>query len=305
MNIAFYFPTFNREKILTQSLQTAFNNTALKPNEAWIIDDGSTSNIKSSLLQFSKTNSDAFPINLLFHGSNYGIGYSFERIFNLINQNEDLDIACILESDYIWRKNWLEDVLAIFESCPNTLAIAGTDHPDMYDPSKTEMFVNLMTEQFDTDLKAREYLYKPFEVDTTQGKIKIQGVSNSCGCKIIHWKRLKSAIKDLEDKNIVSVNDFWKRMDRAFNKGQGKVARKYASDGHMSCTISRYGEMNLIANNIDITKNFPMVSICDYSISQHICGGGINGYIVPEGVTFINSPKWDNKFLTENPRTHE
>ena len=132
--------------------------------------------------------------------------------------------------------------------------------------------------------------------------MKIQGVSNSCGCKIIHWKRLKSAIKNLEDNKVVPFNDFWRRMDRAFHKGQGRKARRYASDGHMSCTISKFGEMNLLLNNVDITKNFPMVSICDYSISQHICGGGVNGLIVPEGATFINSPKWDDKYLKENPR---
>jgi glycosyltransferase involved in cell wall biosynthesis len=302
MNIAYYIPTYNRPNVLAQCLQTAFNNTKIKPNEAWIIDDASEDQTKVSLLEFSLSNSKNFPVNLLLHGSNYGIGYTFERIFNLINQNEDLDIACIIESDYIWRQNWLEDALAVFESCPNTLAIAGTDHPDMYDPSKSKMFTDLMTEQFGTDLKAREHLYKHFDIDTNQGKIKIQGVSNSCGCKIIHWKRLKNAIKNLEENKVVPFNDFWNRMDRAFNKGQGKQARRYASDGHMSCTISRFGEMNLILNNIDISKNFPMVSICDYSISQHICGGGINGYIVPEGATFINSPKWNNKYLTENPR---
>jgi hypothetical protein len=38
-----------------------------------------------------------------------------------------------------------------------------------------------MTEQFSTDLKAREHLYKHFDIETSQGKIKIQGVSNVRG----------------------------------------------------------------------------------------------------------------------------
>ena len=55
-------------------------------------------------------------------------------------------------------------------------------------------------------------------------------------------------------------------------------------------------------NNIDLSKNFPFLSICDYSISEHICGGGVNGMIVPEGQTFVCSPTWNNKYLKENPR---
>jgi hypothetical protein len=60
--------------------------------------------------------------------------------------------------------------------------------------------------------------------------------------------------------------------------------------------------MNLELNNIDLSKNFPFLSICDYSISEHICGGGVNGMIVPEGQTFVCSPTWNNKYLKENPR---
>ena len=86
MNIAYYIPTYNRPNVLAQCLQTAFNNTKIKPNEAWIIDDASEDQTKVSLLEFSLSNSKNFPVNLLLHGSNYGIGYTFERIFNLINQ---------------------------------------------------------------------------------------------------------------------------------------------------------------------------------------------------------------------------
>ena len=41
---------------------------------------------------------------------------------------------------------------------------------------------------------------------------------------------------------------------------------------------------------------------CDYSISQHLCGGGVNGMIVPEGSTFVVSPKWKDEYLDKNPR---
>jgi glycosyltransferase involved in cell wall biosynthesis len=304
MNIVHYIPTFNRPNILQESISTLFQNTEIKPNEVWIIDDGSEQDIKKSILDFSLQNSNKFPINLLIHGTNYGIGFSFERIFNLIRQNDDLDIACIIESDYIWRKDWLKDVIDVFDSCANTIAIAGTDHPDMYDSDKTQhMFPNIMTEFFGSDLKSRANLYKPFDINTSHGTIKIQGVSNSCGCKILHWKRLKNIISKLEENNIVEKNDFWRRMDLAFHKGVTHDTRKHVSDGWMSSTISKYGEMYLELIGADLSTNFPMVSICDYSISQHVCGGGVNGMIAPEGSTFVNSPKWNNNFLNQNPRT--
>lgn len=295
MNISFYIPTFNRPSILQQSISSLVNNTTIKPDEVWIIDDGSDINIRKGLLQLNTENG----VNLILHAKNMGIGYSFERIYNLMRQNDKLDIACIVESDYIWRKGWLEDCLAVFESSPYTIAIAGTDHPDMYNRFKTHTtFPSIMNECFGKDLESREYLYKPFDLETKLGNIKVQGVSNSCGCMIIHWKRLKEILNllDLEQ-------DFWKRMDRAFNKGITHDTRKNASDGHMSSTISNYGEQYLKSLQQDLSKNFPMLSICDYSISLHVCGGGENGKIVGEGETFVISPKWDDKYLDINPRS--
>jgi len=302
MNISFYILTFNRPQILSQSINSLFANTEISPNEVWIIDDGSEKELKSSLLDLS-CSSKKFPINLLIHGCNYGVGYSFERIFNLIRQNDELDIACVIESDYIWRKDWLKDCVSVFNACPNTLAIAGTDHPDMYNRNQTHnTFPKIMVEVTGKDLDSREYLYKPFDISTENGNINIQGVSNSCGCMIINWKRLKIAISYLEDHDIVPRGDFWKKIDRSFHKGMTRDARKTASDGWMTSAISKYGELYIQAIDGDISKEFPMVSISDFSISEHVCGGGINGKIVPEGSTFVISPKWKNEFLDRNPR---
>ena len=299
MKIAYYIPTFNRSKILSDCLRTCINNTNIKPNELWIIDDGSDNDIKKSLLEFSMQYSYMFPINMIIHGRNYGIGYSFERIYNLMRQDDDLDIACVIESDYIWRKNWLEDCIHIFNSSPYTLAIAGTDHPDMYDRNKTHnIFVDIMKECFGKDLEARQYLYKSFNLNG----IELQGVSNSCGCMIIHWKRLKNVLSVLESNGLIPINDYWSKLNRAFNKGVSHDTRKNASDGWMSSVLSMYGEMYLKHIGEDISKHFPMISISDYSISQHVCGGGVNGMIVPEGSTFVISPKWKYEYLDKNPR---
>ena len=306
LNIVFYFITYNRPKILKESIYSAINNTSIQPNEVWIIDDGSVPDMQLGLLDFSLKYSNKFPINLILHAKNYGIGYSFEKVYNLINQNNDLDIACILESDYVWRKDWLKDCVEVFEASKSTLAIAGTDHPDMYDRKKThETFPKIMEECFGQDLKSRSHLYNPFDLNVKSGKIKVQGVSNSCGCTILNWKRIKQVTKNLEESKKIKYNDFWQKMDIAFEKSIPYGTKRYASDAWMSGTISKYGEMDIELKNLDLSKNFPFLSICDYSISQHICGGGVNGSIVPEGATFVNSPKWNDEYLNKNPRINE
>lgn len=304
MNIAFYILTYNRPLVLQHCLQSLYGNTRIRPDESWIIDDGSEPATQKQLLESCIKGG----VNLMASTRNYGIGYSFERLYNLIWQNDDLDVACIIESDYVWRRGWLEDVCAVFEASPMTLAIAGTDHPDMYDRAKTHTtFPEIMREQFDRDLAAREHLYKPFDLETAVGKVKVQGVSNSCGCLMLHWKRFRETVVSLETKGLIKPYEYKKRMDRAFNKGITHDTRRNASDGHMSSIITMFGEMNLTSMiergfTHDISKDFPMLSICDYSISEHICGGGVNGLIVPEGATFIHSPTWKMEYLTAYPR---
>jgi glycosyltransferase involved in cell wall biosynthesis len=300
MNIAFYILTYNRPIVLQACIRSLYGNTSIHPDESWIIDDGSEPDMQRALLELCIQRRN---INLMASGRNYGIGYSFERLYNLIYQNDDLDIACIIESDYIWRKGWLEDVCSVFEASPHTLAIAGTSHPDMVDRQKTHgTFPDIMKEIFGEDLHARDSLYVPFDLETQVGKIKVQGVSNSCGCMMLHWGRFKKVIKELEEDKVNLVGDYKRLMDRAFNKGITHDTRKNASDGYMSSIISMYGESYMTFHEIDIKKNFPFLDICDYSISEHVCGGGVNGMIAPEGTTFIHSPHWSQEYLEVNPR---
>jgi glycosyltransferase involved in cell wall biosynthesis len=301
MRIGFYVLTYNRPLVLQHCLQSLYGNTSIRPQEAWVIDDGSEQGMQRSLVE----SCIQAKINVMLSTKNYGIGYSFERLYNLIWQDDDLDIACIIESDYIWRQGWLEDVVATFKASPHTLAIAGTDHPDMYDRAKTHTtFPDIMKEQFGHDLESRDALYKPFDLATDVGSIKVQGVSNSCGCMMLNWKRMKAVIQTLEDEKTIGPREYKQRMDRAFNKGITHDTRRNASDGHMSSIVSMFGEKYLKYRGLDVTKDFPFLSICDYSISEHVCGGGVNGLIVPEGSTFIHSPTWKQEYLTQNPRTN-
>ncbi len=297
MKFLWIFLTYNRPTIAGQSLNSLFTNTQIAPEEVWIVDDGSRQPTQRAIIDFAMQNSKPErPINLCMAGRNYGIGYSFERAYNIMRMS-DADVVCFVESDYIWRKGWAEDVEAVFEASPHTIAIAGCNHPDMYQREKTHgEFCKLMVDQFGRDLKAREHLYAPFKLETKNGPIEVQGVSNSCGCQIVHWGRLRKIFQDLN----LEI-DYWKWMDRAFHKN-GTGDRRLASDAHMSGTLSMYAEMWMEHHGVDITKNFGFLDICDYSISAHVCGGGINGMICPEGSTFIISPKWDNQFLKNNPR---
>lgn len=284
---------------MSQCINTLFNNTSIKPKETYILDDGSNPDIQKGILQFAQDYSNVSPINVYLNGRNKGVGYQFETAYKIADSLEDIDLVCFIESDYIWRKGWLEDVVAVFEASPYTIAIAGCDHPDMKDRSKTHgEFCKLMVDQFGRDLNARQFLYKPFKLKTKRGEIEVEGVSNSCGCQIIHWQRLQSILNRYDHQR-----DYWKWMDRAFHKN-GTGSRKFASDAHMSGTLAMYSEGNIEAQGEDISRFFGFLNICDYSISSHQCALGINGKIpgIKEGETFIISPSWDNKYLNEDPR---
>lgn len=297
MSVLFIYLTYNRPLVLAKCLETSLNNSEIKPDEAWVIDDASEPNVQLSLFKMALENRGNLPLNTIFRQKNEGIGWTFEYAYNLM-KIKDYDYVCLMESDYVWRKGWLEDCLAVFEANPHCVAIPGCDHPDMYDTYKThDLFPKLMMEQFPNDVEGREHMYKPFEMDTKRGKMKVFGASNSCGCAIYSWKRMMNMLEEVN-----ATKDFWKWMDRAFNKQDGGN-RRHASDQHMSSTVTWYWYQYAKIHNLDLTKNFPWINIADYSISNHLCGQGINGMIVPEGSTFVAAPTWSDKYLEIDPRS--
>lgn len=305
MKISHILLTYQRPNILQTAINTLLSNAVIKPDELWILDDGSDFQLKQALLNGSKEITETIcPTNVIFAGKNRGIGYNFEMAYNLMRQS-DSDVVCFIESDYIWRKGWLEDCLAVFEASPHTIAIAGTNHMDMYDASKTgNTFPDLMIKQFGKDLNQREHLYKDFSLETSRGKIQVRGVSNSCGCMIVHWGRLRNLLMvgDINhDLTEFSTSNYWTWMDRAFNKN-GTGNRKDASDGHMSQTLAFFAERYMEFRGVDITKNFGILSISDFNISQHICGKGRGAPHLQEGETFNLSINWNPEYLEKGPR---
>lgn len=298
--------TYNRPKVLERCLNTFINNTSVRFKELFILDDGSDDKLACNLFNVSRElNGMGLPTRLFLAGQNRGIGYSFEAAFGIMRDSESDGIIALIESDYIWRKGYLEDVIAVFEASPETVAIAGVDHPDMVDRNKTHgTFVDLMVEQFGCDLESREFLYNEFELETSRGNIRVRPVSNSCGCQFIHWGRLKKILEIGDSLNGLvefSSKNYWKWMERAFHRN-GTGDRRFASDAHMSGTISFFVEKYLKYKNADISKNFGMLSISDRSISSHLCGGGINGGCYPEGSTFVVSPTFYEEDLASDPR---
>jgi glycosyltransferase involved in cell wall biosynthesis len=282
--------SYNRPKVLARCLSTLINNTEIKPDEIWVLDDGSEAGLRKGLVEFVNTYSTPqLPINVVLCGRNYGIGWAFENAYNIIKWKNP-EVVGIIEADYIWRKGYMEDIMAVFAASPHTVAIPGYDHPDMYDQHKlNNTFPEIMKEQFGSDVEARPYFYKPFDLPTSLGNIKVQGVSNSCGCHFLNWKRVNELLLTTHDKN----DEFWHWMDRAFHKW-GVTDRSRASDGHISGTLTFLWERWAKLANIDITKNFAWLDICDHSIGQHLCGLGINGHLpgMQEGMTFVGSPHW-------------
>jgi glycosyltransferase involved in cell wall biosynthesis len=294
MDLLYIVLTYNRPKVAAECFRTLFENTKIRPDECWILDDGSTGEFQRGLLQMAQAStSGRTAFNCILPGKNYGVAWNFEQAYNIMRYKNP-KMVFFVESDYIFRNEWMEDVLAVFDAAPHTIAIPGVDHPDMYLRHKTHgEFVKLMVDQWGRDITARPYMYEPFDLDTARGKIKVFGVSNSCGCHILHWHRFEQILKDIN-----GVNGFWEQMDIAFHKTGKDLDRQTASDAHISGTPTFLWEEWAIEKGIDITKNFAWLNIADASISQHLCAGGINGKIpgIQEGQTFVVSPTWPQDY---------
>ncbi len=291
MNILFVILSYNRPYVFQECQRTLFENTQIRPDLTYILDDCSERAMRKALTDFTISKTEAgTPINLLINNRNLGVGHQFETAYALTKQHEP-EIVCFIESDYIFRNNWLEDVMAVFEASPHTIAIAGTDHADMYQKRKTDgEFCKLMIDQFGYDLASRPLLYKPFRLATQVGPIEVFGVSNSCGCQILHFGRIKRMLAEMKREGFTE-SDYWRHMERGFHKG---MDRQRASDAHMSGTNSFFWENWALYKQIDIMKNFGFLNILP-SISRHLCSQGINGRLdprlFPEGTDFpgVNS----------------
>lgn len=312
MNLLYIIYTHNRPTILQTCLQSLFGNTTVKPDRVVIIDDASETKTKCNLFNFAlenTLNSGICPIDFMSFNKNVGYGWAAELgLFFLSYFNPKY--AMVVESDYIFRKGWCEEALAVLESKPESVGLSGYSNPDYYDKSKTEiMFPQIMKEDFGTDLAHREFLHKPMILNTKMGKIQIQGTTNCCGTFMLNWERIQKLVNKFPEIKV-------KVFDRCCNKQKGGN-RKYFGDGPFTGGLTHYWYLSHTQNNLRpgqivmefirgnfFETEFPWLDICDYSISSHKNACGINGNIpgIREGQTFVESPRWKDTYLNINPR---
>ncbi len=287
----------NRPKILLGCLETLFNGNPYKFDEILFINDASddeTNQIISEIV-LRYANSNEIKFNLVHFAQNQGYGGASEFAFNYVKWRNPKYYFHI-ESDYLFRHGWTKETIEVLKASPKTLGISGYSHPDFYINNKINKdYPEAIIREYGSDPCPRELLFKPFSLKTEEGNISVQGTSNSSGCVIVNWHNFMSLSEEFPD--------FWDNvLMRAANKYEGN--RKTYGDGPFSHGSCFYWYNSQVAKESDLSKEFAWLDICDYSLSNHICGGedSINGYIVPEGHTFVSSPKWKNEYLKENPR---
>lgn len=109
--IAAYIPVFNGAQYLQETLESIFNQT-IPFASVTVIDDGSTDNLLSIVKKF--------PVQLIVHGSNRGIGAARKSALRNINDPfvAAIDCDCILERD------WLAQCMPYFDD-ENVAGVGG------------------------------------------------------------------------------------------------------------------------------------------------------------------------------------
>lgn len=276
--------THNRPNVLNESLTSLFTNSETKPNRVIIIDDGSTIEIKNSLYEFCLKNSNKIPID--YFSINKNVYYGVAAEFGIrMTQVYDPKYVFFIESDYIYGKNSIDIIMDIFENNEygqNCLGFAGYDGPDFYKKEQIEnIYPQIIVNDCGEDNLNRNILYRPFDIETKYGKRQLELVSNSCGTMYFNWSKMKEIKKQfpLEFENWINVTTDKHKDKRNLN------------DGMMSHGSSWLWTKWANLNNVDTKKYGALLNIKP-SIANHINGGGINGYIVGEGQTFVGSPSW-------------
>lgn len=284
MNLLYIIYTHNRGAILSECLNSLFSKNETKPDRVIIIDDASTEILKQNLFTFSLQNK-TIPIDFISINKNIGYGMSAEIGIKLA-EIYNYKYAFFIESDYIFNKNSIDIVLDIFENTEygkNAVGFSGYDNPDFYKSNQTDKtFKEIIINDCGEDNLNRDIMYKPFDIETKYGKKQLELVSNSCGTMYFNWHKI-NAIKQ----EFPSEYAIW--VDKTTDKHKSK---RNLNDGMMSHGISWLWTKWAKKNGIDTNKFTGLLNIKP-SIANHINGGGINGYIVPEGQSFVGSPTYN------------
>lgn len=269
LNIVF---TYNRPNVQFHFWDSLNGCTDIKADHTIIIDDGSEQKVKNYLFNLASENS----YDIFLNGANQGYCRNWLTAFQLLERYNP-EYVFFLESDYIFRKNYLEECFAVFNSLPNVWGINGFSHPDFKDKARIkEWFGRVTTEQFGSDIKSRDSIYQKFDLETGLGTIGCQYSSHACGTFLLNWQRIKS--------NISVKDDLFPIVNRACEYGEkGKVI----NDGMITGGLSWLWD-NSVNRDGDKNHASALIDICDYSIAYHSSGDGVNAKGVPEGQSNVH-----------------
>jgi hypothetical protein len=280
--IAFIYFSYNRKDILARSLETSLKNTNIKPNKIYIFDDCSDAETQNMLKDFTLKNKYDFTIQ--FNEKNIGYAGSYKKCFDILKNNE-FDYVFFLETDYIWRKGYLEEALEILEAEEDSVAICGSSFKEFYDKSKChKWFGEVMVNQFDKDVSNRNYLYNPKYIKTKNYNINIQYGTHCCGTFLFNKKRF---FNNLDQKQKIK---FWEIMEKASEVQNNKsVINDGMITGGISLLWDEFLQKKYNGKKFDKSA---FIDIIDYVIGVHVEGGGINGSDNPEGYTRYFPPNF-------------
>jgi len=262
LNIIF---TYNRPKTQFAFWDTLENCTSIHADHTVVIDDKSQDITQSWLYSHCQEKGH----DLLLRGKNQGYSRNYWTGYNMV-KNYEPEIVSFLESDYVFRKNYMEEVMAVFEALPDCLVVKAFCHRDYYDRAKIiPWFKQATIDAFGSPLNSAENLYVEKELETTQGKIKFMYGSHSCGCVFVNWKRLRE------------ICDIEKELDPIIYKAcKENQAGTVIDDGLISSAIAKIWDKKYNANS-ERNEESGVVFISDYSLSCHVNSGGVNH----EGIT--------------------
>lgn len=282
--ILFNIFTYNRFEILKKSLDSILNH-GIDPNrvEIHIHDDGSNQEVLNYLMRFCLEH------DCYFHGKHENQGYcrNFYQAFRLTKEINP-EYVFFIESDYVFRKDFMQTCLGVYDKLDQLWGINGFSHPDFYVYEKCHTwFADATNQEFGRDVPARYRLYKPFVLNANNHAIKCQFSSHSCGTFLLNWRKLQDSLEEFEEKerfeNLVLSSCKDLRRDEVIH------------DGRLTGGISLlWSDYQAFRQNPLLYSQAAFVDICDknFSIAQHFGGGGVNEQHIQEGQTSVLSPSW-------------
>ncbi len=290
LNVIF---TYNRPKtqfLFWDSLESCTN---IKADHTVVIDDGSDKEIQNWLYSYCSEKG----YELILKPKNQGYARAWLDGW-YITKKYNPEYVFFMESDYVFRKNFMEECFAVFNASPQIWGINGFSHPEFNNKDRIKQwFAEVTIEQFGSDIKSRGNIYQPFDLETELGKIQCQYSSHSCGTFLLNWKRIVDSFANFEEQPM-DLTNLDRLITRACENGDyGKVI----NDGMITGGLSWWWDniVNTVGNSNHASA---FIDICDYSIAQHVSGDGVNGKGIPEGSTNVGSPTFPNDNYKEFTR---